>query len=131
MSMSQMPNIIVERYESPSLAGGWLGCVAPREREWLLFVPETGDPVLFTRTEVDDNGGGATRVGYARCGGGGRLPADLDFAVRPHEVHTGGPGGETTMGYTAELIGGPAIAGDGLTEHEAVRRLLNYVASLA
>jgi len=47
-----MQNILVNRYKHPEKTG-YLGWIEPVDGSWILFVPLTGQPVLYTeRTET-------------------------------------------------------------------------------
>lgn len=50
-----MQNVRVRRYEKP--CAGWAATVEPEDREWILFIPVEGKPVLYERAKVTTGDG--------------------------------------------------------------------------
>lgn len=48
-----MPNVFVGRYSNPDEVGGWSGWIEPDSKEWILFIPKEGKPLLFDKRDPE------------------------------------------------------------------------------
>ena len=132
-----MQNIHVKRYQ-PELKE-WQGTISPEDGSWIVFVDSAGEPFFYRRGNVEKADGKLEEI-YVDV----ELPCALpvpEGGIPPKDLrhHT-----EDPIDYHVEPNNDPkhpeekfiahlnvrAVAATGRTEHEAVRRLLNYVAQL-
>lgn len=127
-----MQPIHVKRYQNPC---GYQGSIEPEDRSWLVFVDDQGQATFWRRVEVKEATADAPAE-HAYCDA--ELPvlsASIGRMPEPAPMDTGEA---CALDYTVTqeadgfhaTLNARSISGVGATEHEAVQRLLNYVAKL-
>lgn len=48
-----MTNIVVGRYEHPSVTDSWQGWIEPDDRSWIMFVDADGQPLVFLNRDPE------------------------------------------------------------------------------
>ena len=120
-----MQNIHIQRFKQ---SVGFAGQVEADDRSWIVFVDDNGEPSLWRRVEIT-TGEGKVEHAYADveqvCAITTGLPepeqsaeSALDYEVTEIE------------GVFEARLNARHIVAIGATEHEAVARLINYVAQL-
>ncbi len=137
-----MQNIHVKRYGN--IDCGYQGSIEPEDRAWIVFIDAKGEATFWRRDSLCEADDGSPQHHYVdvellnpQMAMGEAVPPSgmpagtepmLDYSVRQlDEGEASGPDSE--MRFAAKL-NCREIEALGTDEHDAVKRLLNYVAQL-